>query len=326
VKHESSGVSQMNDYLLPPSRYWSCTVDPMQPVGLVDLAAWPREMPLVALPSFPVIGVGDPAHPVAKYLDTVTEAPASVDCLIKQILGAPRAASVAVQLLRALTGLPADRALPIESFSYGLLQGSAEHAAWLAAPDRENSRSAAGRLLVERRESELLLTLDRPWAHNALDRALRDALFDAFTVAELDKDVTAVKLRANGKVFSVGGDLAEFGTTRDPATAHLIRAQTLPSLPLSRRPEILTVHIQGACIGAGLELAAFARRITAAPGAWFQLPELRMGLIPGAGGNVSLPRRIGRQRTALLILSGRRISAATALRWGLIDAISASGD
>ncbi len=81
------------------------------------------------------------------------------------------------------------------------------------------------------------------------------------------------------------------------------------------------MHVQGACVGAGLEMAAFAGRLTATSDAWFQLPELAMGLIPGAGGCVSVPRRIGKQRTALMILSGRRINAATALRWGLIDAI-----
>ena len=56
--------------------------------------------------------------------------------------------------------------------------------------------------------------------------------------------------------------------------------------------------------------------------AWFALPEISMGLVPGAGGTVSLPRRIGRQRTAWLALTGTRLDAATALRWKLIDAIT----
>jgi enoyl-CoA hydratase/carnithine racemase len=61
--------------------------------------------------------------------------------------------------------------------------------------------------------------------------------------------------------------------------------------------------------------------VVASEDAWFQLPELSMGLIPGAGGTLSLPRRIGRQRTAWLALSGVRLDAATALRWRLVDAI-----
>jgi enoyl-CoA hydratase/carnithine racemase len=163
--------------------------------------------------------------------------------------------------------------------------------------------------------------LDRPAAHNAIDRVLRDQLYEAFTVAALDPQVRSIKLRAEGPTFSIGGDLEEFGTTRDPATAHLIRSRTLPAVLLARRAHILDVHVQGACVGAGLEIAAFAGRVTATPNAWFQLPELAMGLIPGAGGCVSVPRRIGRQRGALMILSGRRVNAATALHWGLIDAI-----
>jgi enoyl-CoA hydratase/carnithine racemase len=70
-----------------------------------------------------------------------------------------------------------------------------------------------------------------------------------------------------------------------------------------------------------LELAAFAGRLTASPDAWFHLPETGMGILPGFGGCVSIPRRIGRQRAAALMLSGKRINARLALDWGLIDAI-----
>ncbi|MEO7657962.1 MAG: enoyl-CoA hydratase/isomerase family protein [Sphingomicrobium sp.] len=174
---------------------------------------------------------------------------------------------------------------------------------------------------MTRDNSTLSITIDRPAARNAIDAPLRDALNEAFSLAALDPDVRRVKLRSTGKAFSVGADLGEFGTTRDPANAHGIRALTLPAYPLSRCGKIVDCHVQGACVGSGLEMVAFAGRITAAPSAWFQLPELAMGLIPGAGGTISVPRRIGRQRAALMILSGRRVNAATALRWGLIDAI-----
>jgi enoyl-CoA hydratase/carnithine racemase len=90
---------------------------------------------------------------------------------------------------------------------------------------------------------------------------------------------------------------------------------------LARIANRFECHIHGGCVGSALEMAAFAHRITATKDAWFHLPELAMGIIPGAGGCVSVPRRIGRQRAALMILSGRRISAKTALNWGLIDAI-----
>ena len=292
-----------------------------RPLGLVDLAACPREARWPDLPPFPLIGFGDPTHPLAPSLDAVVEPPVSLQALVRQITRAPRAAAVAVQLLRACAGMSIERALQLESVFYGLLQGSAEYAAWLAARAAPQPAAEPGNVIVERSGSVLHVVLNRPGARNAIDRVMRDQLCDAFMLPGLDPELQSVKLRAVGPTFSIGGDLDEFGTTRDPATAHLIRAHTLPALQLVPRASIVEARVQGACIGAGIEMTAFAARITATPDAWFQLPELSMGLIPGAGGCVSIPRRIGRQRAALLILSGKRINAATALRWGLIDAI-----
>lgn len=174
---------------------------------------------------------------------------------------------------------------------------------------------------VERKGITLAIQLDRPAAHNAIDRAMRDALREAFELAAIDPDIALVTMRGKGKAFCVGADLSEFGTTRDPATAHAIRMATLPAHAIVGCAAKLEVHVHGACAGSGLEMAAFARRITASPNAWFQLPELAMGLIPGAGGCVSVSRRIGRSRTEELVLSGKRIGARTALEWGLIDEI-----
>jgi enoyl-CoA hydratase len=322
-------IIQAQDLLIDPSRLTAAVADSRQPLGFVDLGACPDNVRLGTLPPFPLIGCGDPRHPLAAALDAIVEPPVSVAALIRQTARAPRAAAVAIQLLRCLEGLPTDRALQLESMSYGLLQGSTEHEEWLAAQAalvataRGSSTSdvGAGKLRVERQGAVLQLVIDRPQARNAIDRFLRDQLFDAFTVAALDPDVRSIKLRAVGSTFSIGGDLGEFGTTRDPATAHLIRSRTLPAQVLAQRADILDVHVQGACVGAGLEIAAFSSRLTAASDAWFQLPELAMGVIPGAGGCVSVPHRIGRQRAALMILSGRRINATTAQRWGLIDRI-----
>ncbi len=82
------------------------------------------------------------------------------------------------------------------------------------------------------------------------------------------------------------------------------------------------VHVHGACIGAGIELPAFAGRITSTPETFFQLPEVSMGLVPGAGGTASILPRIGRHRLAYMALTGARIDAETALDWGLVDQLS----
>jgi enoyl-CoA hydratase/carnithine racemase len=76
-------------------------------------------------------------------------------------------------------------------------------------------------------------------------------------------------------------------------------------------------------VGAGTELPAFCSNVQASADATFRLPELAMGLVPGAGGTASLPTRIGRQRSAYLALTGEELAAATALRWGLVDEIVA---
>lgn len=272
------------------------------------------------LPACPAIGIGDPGHPLANALDAVIEPPVSLDRVVGQVLQRPMAAATVVALLRMLPGLPIGVALAAESLAYATLQGSAEHRAWLASTERR-ARRGEGRVALAREDGRLTVTLDDPGHGNAIDRPMRDALHEAFALAALDPEIEAIVLRANGRSFSLGAELSEFGTTTDPATAHRIRALTLPAHMAALCGDRLEVHVQGACVGAGLELAAWGRRVTAQADAWFQLPELAMGVLPGAGGCVSLTRRIGRQRTALLVLSGKRINARQALAWGLVDEI-----
>ncbi|WP_174273143.1 enoyl-CoA hydratase/isomerase family protein [Sphingomonas bacterium] len=291
-----------------------------RPLVTVDLAQWPADEAIDPLPPVPVIAIGSADHPQAGGADVVIEPPIPLAAIVAGIAAAPRAASALVELLRSIEELAPAAALTLESFAFAMAQGSAEHAGWLAR--RPPPRAAApGRLLIERKGATLALTIDRAAARNMIDRAMRDALHDAFTIAALDPAIERVTLRGSGRCFSMGADLAEFGTTRDPAEAHAIRARTLPARAMLPSTAICHVHVQGGCVGAGLELAAFAGRISATRNAWFQLPELEMGILPGAGGCVSVPARIGRQRAAALMLSGKRIGADVALRWGLIDAI-----
>ena len=144
----------------------------------------------------------------------------------------------------------------------------------------------------------------------------------ALELARVDDSIERVVLDGAGPSFCSGGDLAEFGARADPAAAHLIRLTRSPARLIHRLADRVEVRIHGQTLGGGIEMAAFAGRVVAAPDTRIALPEVALGLIPGAGGTVSLPRRIGRQRTAWLALTGDTIDAPTALDWGLIDAIA----
>jgi len=306
------------DFTTDLTAFWPGAALWDKPIAFVDLRNTDQPDELV-LPLCPVIGIGDVADPMAKVVDMVVEPPFESDAILRQVIAVPHAAATIVQLLRMLPSLSPERGLTAESFAYAMLQGSAEHLAWRASNHAHPREPGTVRLIRE--GAILTITMDRPFAGNAIDRPMRDGLYEAFALAALDPSIEAVKLRAEGKAFSLGADLSEFGTSADPATAHTIRTMTLPARMALRCADKLSVHVQGACVGAGLEIAAFAARITARPNAWFQLPELAMGVLPGAGGCVSLTRRIGRQRAGLLMLSGKRLSARRALDWGLIDAI-----
>jgi enoyl-CoA hydratase/carnithine racemase len=164
--------------------------------------------------------------------------------------------------------------------------------------------------------------LARPERRNALSLEMRDALVEALELVARDTRIETAVIGGEGPDFCAGGDLAEFGTAPDPATAHTVRSTRLPAAALVACRDRVEFRLHGACIGAGAELAAFGRRVVATADTWFRLPELGFGLIPGAGGCVSLVRRIGRQRAAWLAISGRRIDASTALEWGLVDSVA----
>ncbi|MBS0577887.1 MAG: enoyl-CoA hydratase/isomerase family protein [Proteobacteria bacterium] len=275
----------------------------------------------------PVIGISTERerHELAFACDAVVQDASEASELIANIEGAPLAAMVLVQLLRATEGLAAAPALVMESLAYATLQDGKEFRRWLARTERPAAavpQEEGPPVLIERNGAQLSLCLNRPARRNALSVEMRDALVEALEFAALDSSVSEVVIRGAGRCFSAGGDLSEFGSVSDPSTAHAVRStRSVPQL-LARCAGKLRCEVHGAAVGAGMELAAFGARVQASPDTFFQLPEIRFGLIPGSGGCVSIPRRIGRLRTGLLALSGRRLDARTAHEWGLVDQLA----
>lgn len=247
---------------------------------------------------------------------------AALQRLGEVVAAQPVAAAVAAQILRLSLELSFDQALAVESLGYSMLLATDGFRAWRAAnpaPPRDDLDRP--RVAVLREGETLSIRLTRPWANNAVDARMRDALCEALEFALIDPDQAPVVLSGEGRVFSEGGDLAEFGTFGDPGRAHLVRSLRSPAALVRRLGARATARVHGACIGAGIEIPAAAGRVIARRHAWFRLPEVAMGLVPGAGGTVTIPRRIGRHRAGFMAISGLDIRVSTALDWGLVDAV-----
>lgn len=279
----------------------------------------PAENGWLSRQSAVVIAVGDEVSNADVVLDTDDKLPT----LLQRIHQFPRSSLVLVQALRAIEQLPVNDALMVESFCYATLQAGSEHQQWLLKQVRKPTliKGEGFACHVDREGDELIVQLDRPQFRNAITVEMRDALMLVLDILEGDASISTLKLSGRGPCFSVGGALEEFGLSTDVAEAHWVRSIHSAAVRLAAFSGRVHTHVHGACIGSGIELPAFSGRLVASPRSFFQLPELNLGLIPGAGGCVSISRRIGRQRLAWWVLSGKKINAQTALTWGLVDAI-----
>ena len=165
-----------------------------------------------------------------------------------------------------------------------------------------------------------VLTLDHAPV-NGLGLALRAALLEAFQAACADTDISSIVLTGAGRMFSAGADITEFGTPK---------SMTSPSLPeiinimeQAEKPVVAAVH--GNALGGGLELALGCAYRVVAKGTNLGLPEVSLGIIPGAGGTQRLPRVIGPAPALDMIVTGKPIKAAKGLALGLVDEL-AEGD
>ncbi|MGF6842061.1 3-hydroxyacyl-CoA dehydrogenase [Paraburkholderia youngii] len=182
-----------------------------------------------------------------------------------------------------------------------------------------NHSPTADVVMRELRGKVLLVTIDHAPV-NALSADVRRGLLAAIEAADADRDVEAVLIVGAGRNFIAGADIREFGKPPVP-----------PSLPdvcnrieACGKPVIAALH--GAALGGGLEVALAAHYRIAVEGAKLGLPEVQLGLLPGAGGTQRTPRLIGAPAALDLILSGRHASAKEAFALGLIDRLGDSDD
>jgi enoyl-CoA hydratase/carnithine racemase len=268
--------------------------------------------------------------------DAIVASADELDLVTKNVGAATAAAVATCVLLRASFGAAVDTRFVLESATYSTLLAGDAFAQWQQSRSARTSSTHdpdaiddfegfdAAAVLTQRNEDELAITLNRGERGNSVNRSLRDGFVEALRLALADETIARVRLRGNGPHFCTGGDLNEFGTFVDTASAHQIRLQRSPArlLALLRdRGRKIVAELHGNCAGSGVELAAFATNVRAHTDTTFWLPELSLGLVPGAGGTISIVDRIGTQRTAWLLLTGRRITADVARAWGLIDEI-----
>jgi len=162
-----------------------------------------------------------------------------------------------------------------------------------------------------------VITLDNPPV-NGLSAALRSGFMDALDRALADDAVEAIVVTGNERAFSGGADVKEFGTAsavREPRLAALIAA-------LEHSPKPVVAAVAGVCLGGGLELAMGAHYRVAQADAQIALPEVKLGLLPGAGGTQRLPRAVGLEMALNMILSGAAVPAATLQGKGLFDEVT----
>ena len=170
----------------------------------------------------------------------------------------------------------------------------------------------------EKRGSVGIISVDNPPV-NALSHAVRQGLVDALGQAQADRDVKAIVLACRGRTFIAGADITEFGA---PPKAPELGA-VIAAYEASDRPVIAAIH--GTALGGGLEVALGCHYRVAQATAKLGLPEVKLGLLPGAGGTQRLPRVVGFEKAIAMITSGEPISAAEAKKVALVDEV-ADGD
>ncbi len=166
-------------------------------------------------------------------------------------------------------------------------------------------------------EHVALVRVNRPDARNALNKEVRALINRYFTELSEDVETRAIVLAGGEKYFIAGGDIKEMNSR--PTVSHAILADRTTNLMTCKKPVIAAVN--GFALGGGCEYAMQCDIVIASEGATFGQPEVKLGLVPGAGGTQRLPRVVGKHNAMYMLLTGRFITAPDALRMGLISEI-----
>lgn len=319
-------LSELQERLRDPAEAEALSLFGGNPSVIVEVDECELPTEPVAPAKCPVIGIVDSSadkSDLPPLLDVAITTQEEADRVAAAAAESPVAAMTLVGLTRIGERLTIPDRLVAESLAYSTLQHGAQFQAWLAGRERKTPAPEPNEppILIDRQAGELHLLLNRPQKRNAYSSAMRDALCEALTLATQDPTIERIVLAGKGANFSAGGDLDEFGEATDAGIAHAARTTRSAASLMHTLRDRIEVHLHGACVGAGIELPAFASHLRAHPDAFFILPEVRFGLIPGAGGTASILTRLGRLNLNYMALTGDRIDAQTALNWGLIDTI-----
>jgi dehydration protein DpgD len=183
------------------------------------------------------------------------------------------------------------------------------------------------RVRYEKKDHVAYVTMNRPEVLNAMDRRMHEELAGIWDDVEADDDIRAVVLTGAGnRAFSVGQDLKERAMLNDTG----VEASTFGSRGQAGHPRLtdrfslskpVVARVHGYALGGGFELVLACDIVVASEESVFGLPEVRLGLIPGAGGVFRLPRQLPQKVAMGYLLTGRRMDAATAFRYGLVNEV-----
>ncbi len=170
------------------------------------------------------------------------------------------------------------------------------------------------------------ISLDRPSVLNAYSVQMRDDFSQALEAVADDPEIRSLLITGQGRGFCAGADLTEFGTAPSQVIARKVRWERDVWGQLINLDKPVVVAVHGYCIGSGLEIALLCDLRVASEDTVFAMPEVRLGMIPAAGGSQTLPRNAGAASALDLLLTGRRFTAQEALGMGLVTRLSRPED